>query len=403
MDLSPAALSLIFVRGATAHRESVGAVLKEYGFDPVASFHLESLDASYASGLINWDEVWQGEGDWSIFVTADYSPRPQDWKQSLSLGPVDNARLRQLPEMQRFLAKRMSHLRNAQSVDASLLATATTEEAYRLLELLRPELVSSVSDTLKRGQAEMEPPYPVIRDMGYYCRYARICLVMYEGREAVCKIYRPGREQYFRNRLLVAERLSHVPEVTPVLESGPNWLVMPYHESARSLKSMPRRAGLLPLSVVRRLAGAVRAIHEAGIAHLDFHPEHVLADPDGTLHIIDFDRIHVYSQLPSIEESVMLAGYEEVMAYDGPTVQWSYDNAWLSLTGMPLSAFVGEDGYRQHIWRFKTRSAKVARRGRSLLRSALEAGKSIAQSARERSLHPLPISRHPISATDTTA
>jgi hypothetical protein len=74
----------------------------------------------------------------------------------------------------------------------------------------------------------------------------------------------------------------------------------------------------------------------------------VVIDRAGGLHIIDFDRIHMYGSIPSLRESVMLTSYDDITAYEGPPFKWSYENAWLPITGMPLSVLLTGSRAERH-------------------------------------------------------
>ncbi|MGC7101931.1 serine/threonine-protein kinase [Amycolatopsis lurida] len=75
------------------------------------------------------------------------------------------------------------------------------------------------------------------------------------------------------------------------LDGADQWLVMEY-VSARSLATKLREGGKLePAEAARigaQLAGALGAVHKAGIVHRDVTPANALITEDGTAKLTDF-------------------------------------------------------------------------------------------------------------------
>lgn len=341
-----ATLALVILAATMPAAEAAAVVLERFGFDMLDSFDIPSLDPSALALLVHMDQPVVPDQRWKVLVLTDVRPRPPGWRKATFSRQVDNERLYHMPQVQQLLVGRQS----SGPLEGALLWTADSDAAYALLARFRPHVVGPVRKELERRQALMHPPFTVLEELGIWDQCARVCLVSDGGERAVCKIYRPGREQYMHNSLMASERLAHIPEVVRVIQRGPNWLLYPYLDSCTTLADYAarRRSGLLPLDIVERLFGIVREIHEAGIAHLDFHPWHVLIDRAGGLHIIDFDRIHMYGSIPSLRESVMLTGYDDITAYEGAPGKWSYENAWLPITGMPLSVLLTGSRAERH-------------------------------------------------------
>ncbi|MDZ7693161.1 MAG: hypothetical protein U5K69_18915 [Balneolaceae bacterium] len=346
--MSETKLSLFLVPAKLIDIHIVESVFERFGFDKITSFEISSLDSDDLTSLLYIEDISNYDTHWKVFVMADYCPRPQGWRKPSYLEPVDNARLYLMPYIRDF-ANEYRTLTNGTSF--SLLWTANTKFAYALLEKWKPKLIKPIKANLAENSKKMQCPFPVIKEFGYWRNYCKVHLIEHNNNLAVCKIYRPGREKYLGNRLLVAERLANVKEVLPILDHGPNWFVIPYLENCVTLKDYRKIAGLLPLSVVNQLLKLVKKINSAALAHLDFHSEHVFINSKQELYVIDFDRIYTYDEAPPLETNIMLTGTKNIMKYDGPYKSWSYDNAWLHLTGLPLVVFLNGGKLKQFYWR----------------------------------------------------
>jgi hypothetical protein len=370
-----AALSLFLVSARLPKVEAFRSALEQFGFSVLESFDLRSLPASDKSRLLYLGHRSVSDHGWQVFAAADFSPRPRDWHPS---GPtvlpfVDNGRLNEVREMWAYFGTLLQQSGETPPKEQDIFWTPTSNVARALLAEWQPEITDHLVRVIRTGVLSMAPRFPVIRELATrgFARDARTYVVRYKGRPAFFKVYRPGRERLLKNNLLVLKRLGHVPEITTAIEWGSNWLVTPYVDNATTLREVARRAGLIPLPLIRSLASVVYKIHDAGLAHLDFCAWHVLVDSSGRLHVIDFDRIHVYEgEKPPIQQNVMLSGYDRDIDFDGPVKRWSYSEAWAPFTGLPLYVFLNPVGYRVFGFRFCSRVLKTTRRIARLGKSA---------------------------------
>jgi len=105
---------------------------------------------------------------------------------------------------------------------------------------------------------------------------------------------RPEILERFKREILLASRVTHrnVLRIHDLGEAGGvRFLSMNYVEGS-NLKELLEREGPLPperaLPIVRQIAEALQAAHEAGIVHRDLKPQNILIDGAGNAYISDF-------------------------------------------------------------------------------------------------------------------
>jgi eukaryotic-like serine/threonine-protein kinase len=64
------------------------------------------------------------------------------------------------------------------------------------------------------------------------------------------------------------------------------------HSMRELILSRSQLLKLNPLSMIRQMAAALRAVHHAGFLHLDFKPENLMVRDDGHVVLVDFDLAH---------------------------------------------------------------------------------------------------------------
>lgn len=285
------------------------------------------------------------------YVTVDLCPWRPERARGSAIPFVDNRRLRRLDEINELLRRINGDERYAME-KTYLAATPNTAAAWRLLEQTAPESASKHRADIEARERAMTPPFPVLRDMTEMGNSARTYVVTHRGEKAICKVFRPGRLNELRNELFGLGLASAIPEIPKCLEAGENWLVTEYLADARPLSAVKGSTGLIPLRHAKRTFEVLRAIHEAGFAHLDFRPDHVLILPNGRLSIIDFDRGHLYASTPAFENSLPIVGYDDTRFLDGPNgLPSTYARTWQPRIGLNLVSLMRDPVAIQHVKR----------------------------------------------------
>jgi uncharacterized protein YjdB len=153
----------------------------------------------------------------------------------------------------------------------------------------------------------------------------------------------------FRQEAVTIARLHH-PPIVPVYAvrhgEGLHYFVMRYVRG-RALDQVIRRAGRLPLPIVRsilwQVAAALTYAHRAGVVHRDIKPANILIDEDGDAVVTDFG-IAKAAERPSQTLSGALVGTPAYMSPEqcrGGEVSWASDQyalgavAYEMITGSP--------------------------------------------------------------------
>ncbi|MBA4157457.1 MAG: hypothetical protein H0X65_08270 [Gemmatimonadetes bacterium] len=236
------------------------------------------------------------------FDLEPVAPTPQQSREAIGL---DN---RWLFGIERAITHRVIKIRPEVKSRPIILATRNADEARQAIDLLLPEEWARLGREIQRTRDQYATPLPVIRRLGGYGRRAKVELVEYEGRMAVCKTFRPGRERFLERELVAHLELSRgIPEIPPALAYGPNWLLTPYYEN--TLRVRRRGLRLLPLDIAKRLLEILEQVYEAGYAHLDLQVKNVIVDRKDGLKLLDFEHLYRYEQVPRcFEASFDLAG-----------------------------------------------------------------------------------------------
>jgi uncharacterized protein YjdB len=174
-------------------------------------------------------------------------------------------------------------------------------------------------------------------------------------REVAIKVMSPavilgdGMTERFRQEAVTIARLHH-PHIVPVYAvrqgEGLHYFVMRYVRG-RALDQVIRRAGRLPLPIVRsilwQVAAALTYAHRAGVVHRDIKPANILIDEDGDAVVTDFG-IAKAAERPSQTLSGALVGTPAYMSPEqcrGGEVSWASDQyalgavAYEMITGAP--------------------------------------------------------------------
>lgn len=223
-------------------------------------------------------------------------------------------------------------------------STDNAAQAISVIEMVMGDSLQKIESAARAMYEAFTTPYPVIRNLCRNVRRAKVELVDYKGRRAVCKTYLPGREKYLENEARAREIGEGLPEIVPILERGPNYLVLEYIEDAKithkSLFPLFLRHKYLPLWVTRRVREVIRHYRARGYGLIDFSASSLMVDAEQRVHLIDFEFFQ-----PGDGPSESLVGcwawygIPDSLTVNKPLFRAMNKNpykvAWLSRTGIP--------------------------------------------------------------------
>ncbi|CAN5908285.1 hypothetical protein BH23GEM7_BH23GEM7_19990 [soil metagenome] len=228
-----------------------------------------------------------------------------------------------------------------------------TQAAWQCVTSALAERAEDLLAEARRRATAYRSPFPVVRRLSPHVQRAKVELVDYQGRAAVLKTFRIGKERFLRREVLAHVELSRQIEGIPrALAHGENWILVPYIED--TLGSSFRQLRFLPLPYAKHLIRFLEALYEAGYAHMDFSLKNALFDRAGKLWVVDFEFLHRYERRPdSFEESYDVVGPPAHFAGDLPeaTIVRTYDRRLRKNTGLSLESLRGDPEWKQHLKR----------------------------------------------------
>ncbi len=358
-------LAVFLVRAEAAARglkDEIGQTLEACGFEVLATRDFTKEQAAMVGRETrggNWgrgNSPVEGGPPVSMFVCFDVNPtvtEPEILKDRpfLENGRIFDAKRR----CRRLLRERTS----ARLFFNPLHSTDDSREAWRVIRMVAPSLESQVRSTIKSRRAAFATNFKVVRDLTRHGHRAKVELIEYCHGLAVKKTFREQCLRFLEREAAFLEVVSKErPEVLPVLERGPNYIITPYID-ARPLrtalfgKSFPK---LLELRHVRTASDLLRYLFARGYDPIDMAPHNLLVDRSGSLKVIDFEFVYHGQHPINPQESACLDGIKQgfpgEFAAEG---RWClsdpYRERWFGYTGLSRRSFLEGSPWRQQLQR----------------------------------------------------
>lgn len=187
----------------------------------------------------------------------------------------------------------------------------------------------AILDTNK--QATIAQKIAAIRDSSYFSDWpiqevyvengtrAKTCLIDYNGKPAILKLFKPEAKRFFEREIFVYQQYgAELKQLPQILEIGDNYFIAAFYENQLKGKSVTACQ-----TIVREHSYGILAFlkffYDKGYAVLGFYPGNLIITPDKKLIIIDFEFLHHYEMKPaSFAQSYDLVGVPKDFNGDMP-------------------------------------------------------------------------------------
>lgn len=239
-----------------------------------------------------------------------------------------------------------------------------SREAWAILRQLSPGLEQELRETIASIRSAMVTDFEVVRDLTRSGGRAKIELIRYGDGLAVKKTYRGNCFRHMEREALFMETFSpHRREIPPVLQRGPNYLIMPFVEG-KPLRRVIFGRGfprLLTIEQVNNIADLLRFVLARGFDPVDLGPHNLLIDGAGRITAFDFEFVYKSDAPIDPEQSACLAGVREGFQGEWPLKTqlvphlsklvdpWRF--RWRGPTGLTLQSFLYDPPWLQRLKR----------------------------------------------------
>lgn len=372
-------LSVFLIRRVAVERNAVEwlvRLIEQSGFEVLLVKSLTPAERLKAEARIRGGN-WRA-GPWPVsggppalvVVALDLCPRPVPDALRAKHPLLDNGRVHE------------AKVRVREVFNQSLPAKArcncihSSDNAWHALEYLAvvaPEAIESLRRQAEELLCAFKVPYPVLEELPGERRRARVDVVDFNGRRAVCKTFRPGATDFLARELIALEKLAASnPAIPELLERGPNYFVVPYYQDILPRTETRSPAGFIPIEVAQEALNVVRRFWEQGYTLTHFHPRDVIVTEAG-IKVVDFEFLQPYNgdKPLRLEDVVELRGdataAERDSSLEVPT-GGGYEALWRPAVGLSIESLMHDPLWLQ---RTKRIGYRAWRRGRNLINEAV--------------------------------
>ena len=342
------------------HFQLISDMIEEAGFNILFNKKLSKEEIRVARANLrggNWSRgpwMTSGGNPATIIVAYDLIPIKPSVEEKNKFHHLSNSRILIKQEIRYFIN---NFLKPSEKYNA-IHSSDNNDEAREYIKILAPESEEDILDSILNLKKEFHHNFKVIKDLSGNSKRAKVELIRYKGKLAVCKTFRPGREDFLEREVFVMSNFARLREEIPkILEKGKNYIVYPYYDNV--LKK--DKYSFLPLVVAKQAIEILKFFYDQGYYLLDTHYNNLLLDKKGGLKIIDFEFIQKYKNKPiSFKESFDIAGTPNKIRKDfnyffRKRGSRTYQNTWQRKTGLDFNSLMYDSNWKQHLKRIKYR------------------------------------------------
>lgn len=320
--------------------------IESSGFSILAKKTLSTLEVERLGRHVREGKVVRSPscviGDEPLIAVAahDLIPVPPTPGMQRKYPGLDNARILVKRKIQHHLADCKADGALGDAVHSS----NNHLEALAYLNAAMPNRLEAILNDAYRLERDFHSDGPVFGTLTKYGARAKVEVVDFHGERAVKKTFRPDRERYLHREIHALKLLGNeLPEIPPIWDCGPNYLVLPYYEDMFQFDR--ESPGLVPIAVARQAIGVLRSLFDRGYAHLDFSFQNVVIDRNNGFKVIDFEFLHRYEERPAtFEQSYDIVGPPVTFRGDVPRGRpRTYEVMFEPHVGLTLEALLEGD------------------------------------------------------------
>ncbi len=266
----------------------------------------------------NW-----GQGPWpvsggkpsTLLVMYDYHPKPLNAKMKKKYPHVSNEHYllkEQLRSEINFSLSKEERANPLHSADDEI-------EALDYISAVAPDLLQEVRSIVTEWDNAYRTHEKVIADVSEKKRRAKVEVIEYQGKKAVKKTYKAGKQRFLEREKFVYGELSKECEFIPkLIDSGENYIIVPYLKTNKVTESWHIKKQILKRKHKQEIFSINEFFYNKGYALIDFHPGNILLTSEG-LKVIDFEFLYQYKERPpNVRDSFDLNGFPEDFTEDRP-------------------------------------------------------------------------------------
>lgn len=316
-------LMVFVVREWAAERKMLEYMIdwfEKAGLTTVKAIELNSEQKRKAAQNLrggNWERgPWPVSGGKpaALLVMYDYHPKP-----------LKDSMKKRYPHVSNELYLLKEKLR--EEINAPLAKAERTNpihssddeiEAFDYITAVVPEILEEVRETVTKWDNDYATKEHVIKDISENKRRAKVEVIDYNGKKAVKKTYKAGKDRFLNREKHVYGELSKECEFIPkLIDSGDNYIITPYLETVKFTDNEHVKKQLLK-KYKKEILSISEFFYNKGYALIDFHPGNLLITKEG-LKVIDFEFLYQYESMPETSrESFDLVGFPDDFMEDRP-------------------------------------------------------------------------------------
>ncbi|NMB07161.1 MAG: SGNH/GDSL hydrolase family protein, partial [Tissierellia bacterium] len=270
-------------------------------------------------------------------IIYDLNPQDMTREAKIEYPGIDNGRYFLIGALQKQILIQFG----IKDINNYLYLTQNELEAKKIVKQLFKDKIKELYEKIYDIEETYKTQYPVIKLFDGFKHRAKTELIHYRDGLAVKKTWKPGNKRFLEREKYACSELSKtISYIPPLLESGENYIIIPYYGEA--LQKNEKAKKMILTNHIVGIANFFKQLYEAGYYNPDIHPGQFVFSKIEGLKAIDFEYLQSYEKKPdSFIESYDIQGYPKDFKGDKPNYtgenlhEW-YNDLWIQYTGYNL-------------------------------------------------------------------